>query len=98
MVNDMKKAKKIVVAVIAMVVLVAGTAYALYWNAYWDDVKSFGQAIVWQDGRYEVTGFVDNQRRVHNHHGVDDPIAVTDDGNGWRYLVYADGSCEKLEF
>lgn len=94
----MTKVKKMMVAVIAMVILIAGASYALYWYAYWNDVKSFGQTVVWQEGRYEVTGFVDNQRRVHDHRGIDDPIAVTDDSNGWRYFVYADGSCEKLEF
>lgn len=94
MVNTMTRTKGFVAAIVAVLIGVA-LAGVLYWHSYWMDVKEYGQAIVWKG--YEVTSFVDNQRRVHDHHGIDDPVATSDYG-GYRYFVYADGSCERLEF
>ena len=98
-VNDMTKTvRRMMMAVIAMVILCAGLAYGLYWNSYWNEVRDFGQTIVWQEGRYEVTSFMDNQRRVREHRGIDDPIMTATDVAGYRYIVYDDGSCERLSF
>ena len=63
-----------------------------------DEIDLLNVHIIFlQKKGYEVTSFVDNQRRVHDHHGIDDPVATSDYG-GYRYFVYADGSCERLEF
>ena len=86
---------KMSIAVIVMVVVSVIAAFGLYWTDYWYECQNCGQTVVWKEGAYKVTGFMDNQRRVKEHKGTDDPICVMHDDN-YRYLIYQDGSCERI--